>query len=1379
MSLRAEVTEGKRRWRSAWHRPWLRRVTYVLASGAVLSGSLLRTVRQPFFNRWLIARLDAVSRDQTGLGFGAQHLEVHPFKGILILERPAWGEDFFTARKICVQADFASLVVGNAPHVWNIEVEDPHVELDADRIARIRLKPHPESKNSPKWILDRFAVRGGHVRLHGAGWHVPDGEFDFRIYGLGLGPNRIQADLRVPRFQLTQGPTRMGGALSLLASVSESGIEVKRGDTRFGDSAFFFNGQYDAGSSTLQAGLRGQADLGEIVRFATPGRSKVLQGRAEFNAEAKGSIHDPAWTLNLRGRELALPASGVAPGELALSASGSLHAIALKDLDWHSSQGEIQASGAWKEKGGTHVSFKTDNASMAMVGDVLRAPWLKPLTVACSGELSLPGDPWAPFNPSDLTVSAEGGFRQGGLDAGHFTARMERGELRLDDLEVAMDGFKAVCAGRLTLNGRGLRSVEAEAKVETTAARVASSLRDWKIVDLDMDGRVKAEAQVVWDSARGLHLAGNVDVDEPRWHGAQADHLKADVGIEGADLRIENIALEKGQGSASGELWLTWRDLPPGAPAMDMCYRAFRLPIQEGLKAADVEKVIIPGLGTGWARIYGPYDHLRIQASAQAEAAQILVPPANGAIEQATRVLSIPAASGDMDFDLADGRIRLSNLRVAETLQQLGNVDESPSGPLALQGALDLNISRSQWQGGLKGTIDSQPLGLPGPRFQAMVSADLAGPWATAFGTTKMPSLSFSFNGGRLFLGSQSLEGLQGKIVSEPKAIQVQVGVSGHSDPFLALNLWSQGSDVIGALGAHVNPSTADTANLAATLTGDLLKDGSLDLEAEGRIDASGLHWKGRMENLLGRFDGFDLTQRSKVALEGDTSGLKLDLGLRAISTLPVKDGQAAIASPGQLRLSGHVPFSTREPMALNLSGKTELSNLKAILDHLLQVDAYSLVEDIKPHGTARFDLHGGGTFLDPSLDGTLSLNGGRLEILTYPQSVEDLSFKLRFKGRDIFLAEEDPMKGRMAQGDLRAWGQATWGFGGLSKYDFQARLNNFQLRDLPGAEGFELQGALDARLQGSDEEGGTLRGTIQADHMAYRAEIDINDVILLSAMGSNGLGTATEPDNPFSMIDLDLDVVLKEPWEFDTNLLKVKGKPAGAFKIQGTLAEPGLKGRMDIVPGGRLTNLLPAGDLVLEKGYLEFKDPRVRSPLMDLQGRVDIPDSPYVVNLDVRGGVDSLDVKMASTPHLRQEEIMSILIDPSLASSIGSRASSGSMSQMAMNSGLLATSSGLLTTLALAEFQDRMRRIFKLDRVNVVWRTGTGGNSETDITVGKTILGIPIVASHQKVGDVSTLRGQVEWRLGNFVIQLGASQSGSDKAGVAGEIRHTWVPRW
>jgi hypothetical protein len=316
--------------------------------------------------------------------------------------------------------------------------------------------------------------------------------------------------------------------------------------------------------------------------------------------------------------------------------------------------------------------------------------------------------------------------------------------------------------------------------------------------------------------------------------------------------------------------------------------------------------------------------------------------------------------------------------------------------------------------------------------------------------------------------------------------------------------------------------------------------------------------------------------------------------------------------------------------------------------------------------------------------------------------------------------------------------------------------------------------------MQGTKEEGGIISGTLHARRMLYQADINLRDLILASATGGYPSLLGSDPNDPLSHIDLDLDLVLSQPWEFDTNLLKLQGRPSGAFKIVGTLAEPGFKGKMDILPGGRLTNLLPAGDVILEHGTIEWTNPRVLYPNVDLQGRVDVP--PYVVNLGIRGSLDGLEMKQSSTPSLRQDEITAILIDPALASDIGSL--SGSTTQTAINSGLANTGSGLVTTLALANFQESLRRTFKLDRVSVAWRTGAGGASpETSVTVGKSVnlfgYRTPVVVTHQKSGTTATTSGQVEWRFGNFVFQLGVTQSGGNGAAPSGEIRHTWSPGW
>jgi hypothetical protein len=241
---------------------------------------------------------------------------------------------------------------------------------------------------------------------------------------------------------------------------------------------------------------------------------------------------------------------------------------------------------------------------------------------------------------------------------------------------------------------------------------------------------------------------------------------------------------------------------------------------------------------------------------------------------------------------------------------------------------------------------------------------------------------------------------------------------------------------------------------------------------------------------------------------------------------------------------------------------------------------------------------------------------------------------------------------------------------------------------------------------------------------------------------------------------------------------MKVQGRPSGTFKVLGTMAEPGLKGKMTLLPGGRLTNLLPSGDVVIERGTIDFTDPSLRNSVLDIQGRVDVP--PYLVTLDIRGSLDSLEVKTSSTPSLRQDEITAILIFPSMASTIGT--TSGLQTQNSMSYSLASTGSGLFSTLALAELQEQLRRQLNLDRVSFVWRPGSTGTMESDITLGKTmnIFGYrtPLVFSRRKTSELVTVSGQVEWRFGNMVLQLGASQSGSNGLGVAGEIRHTWSPR-
>ena len=202
---------------------------------------------------------------------------------------------------------------------------------------------------------------------------------------------------------------------------------------------------------------------------------------------------------------------------------------------------------------------------------------------------------------------------------------------------------------------------------------------------------------------------------------------------------------------------------------------------------------------------------------------------------------------------------------------------------------------------------------------------------------------------------------------------------------------------------------------------------------------------------------------------------------------------------------------------------------------------------------------------------------------------------------------------------------------------------------------------------------------------------------------------------------------------------------------------------------------------MVVDRGSLTFSESRPLDPLISIQGSVSsIPG--YTVNLDVRGTLSNLSIVPSSTPSLRQDEIVAILINPGNVANVGTAGASSGATQGAINSGIASAGSGLISTLTFAPFQEKLRRTFGLDRVNVAVRTTSLGTPETEVTLGKSLslLGqrSAFVLSHKKSGEVSITSGQVEWRFGNIILQLGASKGGGSAISPSGEIRHSWSPK-
>ncbi len=1353
--------------RQLWGRRWVRRISYGVVAGATALTLGPWLLNRPAALQWVARRLDRLVREETGLSLAIGYMEFHPTLGTLVLKDVRLGDDLLTIRRMEIQADVWSFL-GPNQHLHAIRIEHPQVRLTEAGLAALHLKSHaPRTGPLPQVQLDLFSLTDGNLLVPVAMRGIPELQYAFSMKATGLGPNHVRVDLAGPQLTV-KGPEGLEkGRFDLNGEVSEQALAIREGYLRLGESQVRFKGGYEAAkgpaAERLEAQLTGLLDLGQASHWGGS-TGRPIGGRVNLKGSVQGSLTHPNWTLAADGQDLSPGMNGFLPGDLDLRATGGLDHGRLDRLQWNSTQGELVAQGHWSRKTPIEFTVQGRNLDLDALGRALRLPTFQDARGTIQAQVKSIRARDALGRLDGWQASLKAGFSQHGHDAGGLDASLDKGRAVLERLRLDLDSLKLDGSGWASLGPRSLVQMEGEGRIQVDASQVAQVLKAWKVVSLDMDGQTIGEAKVRWSRSNGLVLDGNLEVDRPRWHGARADHLQAKVvEIRGSDLRVKDIVLIKGEGRGGGDLWLTWAHTAPGQPQMDMCYTAFRLPVAEGLKAADLKDSVghdlpLEGTGSGWVRLVGPYDHLVMTGAAQAESSDVYG-------------ITVPAVSSDFWMDLPSLRLKLSDVRIGERLDLLGRGDTPPEGALALTGQADMDFEHRTWWVELGGRLDSQLIALPGPRIQAQVEARLLGPITSPFGGLDLPGGRIQFTRGRIFFSDRSVEGIEGAASLDRGHLDGHLGMTNLKTPLVEFQVRQEGLDLAGNLQLNISPESAHTDLLARGLTDDLLEDLRLSATVQGRWrKGRDLVWKGSLDQLAAEFGAFELHQAGPSSLQGNARGMAVDMALEGGG----RGAQGAnTPQAAHIRLSGQVPFLGAEAMAIRAQGTADLAHMKSILDRVMEVDDYSMLSGLSVQGTSRFDILAHGTYLDPLLDGKLSLEKGQMSLRGY-QGAEDIQAEVVLKDRTLTVSEDHPVQGTLAHGELKASGAMSWRLGGIDRYAIQASLANFQLRDVP--EGLDLQGSLQATLNGT-EEGGVLKGRLHADRLNYQTEVKLADLILRNALNESGGLSGLDLDDPLERIRLDLDLDLRTPWRFDTNLLKLEGRTDGPFQVLGTLAHPIPKGTMLFQPGGRVTNIFPAGDMVVEAGTLTFSESRPLDPLINLRGNISsIPG--YTVNLDIRGTLSNLNIVPSSTPSLRQDEIVAILINPGNVANVGTAGASSGATQGAITQGIASASYGLISTLAFAPFQDQLRRTLGLDRVNVAVRSTTLGNTETEVTLGKNLnlLGpqSAFVISHKKSSELSITSGQMEWRFGNLILQFGETKGTS--TGLSGEIRYTWT---
>ncbi len=970
-----------------WARRWVRRVSYVLVGGAAVVGGATWFLDQPFVYQWLVRQADGALRKETGLGLSVGEVDFHPLLGTLTLRNVTVGGDLLTLPRLDLQADPGSLF-GRHPHVMALRLDRPHLRLTRANLAQIHLAPRPPRRGPlPQVTLDHLSIQGGVVEIPAPFSGIPAAWFHVEATGTGTGPNRLRFVLTMPQCAV-QGPRGWErGRVDLKGDLAESRLQLDEGYFRLGESQIRLHGHLAPPAESrpmgFEATLSGVLELAQLYHWAG-GRSRPpLAGDLDFTASLAGTPAAPRWTFTGDAQELHPDLRTLRPGSLNLQAGGVGARAANARFRWRSAQGFLEADGRWSKGHAAQLALQARSLDLDVLGHDLRIPSLLGTRATLTAECESPLEP-ADFRRLDRwTATGQTAFTLAGQPAGGLRFALQQGSLSLEDVALNLPDVAFQGQLQARFGGSRLASMQAQGTAQVDAARVADALRAWNVVDLDMSGETQAQAQVGWTPKQGVELKGSVQVEDPRWHGAVADHLDAGVEIHGTELRVQDIKVAKGQGRGGGSLWLTWGPVPKGAPQIDMCYTASRLPVAEGLRAADVKDaegrdLPLDGTGSGWARIHGPFDHLVMEGQAQVESGTVYG-------------LRIPAASADFAMDLDTLRLRLGDVRIAASPEQLGLPGRPPEGPLALTGMADMDLTGWTWRVDLGGRLDSRLLGLPGPRFQATAAARLLGPITAPFGPLDLPEGRVRVDHGSVFLLGRRVDGLGADFDLARGRFTGHLVAQGMPRPILALAAHTQGTGIAGSLGLRIAPDTAPTAALARSLTEDLLQDMTADAEASGTwTPGPGLRWHGQIRRLEGVFPAFELHQTAPSILAGTASGTRLDLALAGTERGAPVNGPAAA-----IRIAGTAPFGMAAPMAIRATGNADLGHIKAILDRVMEVDEYSVLSDLKVQGSSQFDLLLHGTYREPLMDGWLRLSHGQMRLQRY-QGVEDLDAEFR-----------------------------------------------------------------------------------------------------------------------------------------------------------------------------------------------------------------------------------------------------------------------------------------------------------------------------------------------------------------------------------------------
>jgi len=459
---------------------------------------------------------------------------------------------------------------------------------------------------------------------------------------------------------------------------------------------------------------------------------------------------------------------------------------------------------------------------------------------------------------------------------------------------------------------------------------------------------------------------------------------------------------------------------------------------------------------------------------------------------------------------------------------------------------------------------------------------------------------------------------------------------------------------------------------------GDVAFGGSVALHGSLTIPSAPL-WnaEGTLDDL--RIDADEATIRlaapSRITM--DSNRLRLD---------PARFSGNA----GDVTFGGSLLFDAARTLQARLAGRVDATFLDVLAP-----------EDVLVEGGLLLNLQTDGSIFQPSIFGSIDVNGGKIQAAGLPRSLDEITGRLDLRSGRL---TTESVTARYGEGTLRLFG--TSHLDGFVPSDFRARVevNKIQAR----VEGLDLVGDGQILVSG-DLDHVVMRGEIDLSRALYTEDFSLKLDELLGRTPKQVVRAGVYP----WMDRVELEMRLRAAagnLAVRNNLAHVSGE--ADLALRGTLGHPSLLGQVTVLEGGEVE----FQDVKYEvlSGTIFFSDPLRIDPVFDITAQADI--RPYLVRLNITGTLTHFTPTFTSDPPLTESNILYLLLSGQTLDDSNSGPSRNPEQR------ITTATEKTITSLTLDEVNRRGKQLFGLDRFTIDPVFNENQLDTARITIGKKI---------------------------------------------------------